>query len=472
MTNQRNGLSKTIRRFYGIGDFAFALMMNIPMYYSMYFFTDVTKIGLAAATFINGVSGIVDTAISWIYGAVMNSIKPLKWGRYRSWLIIMAPIMIPLFFFQYMVVGGSVIFMTAYYFIVQLVARVAMNFSYVANITMINIVAKTPDEKVLMASNRATYNNASKFAWSYLGVPFVALLTATFGTKYAFAVFSCLLCCLTVVTYYAHFRMFEGYEDTGAEEMASVVKAKRARTGGMDLVRGLFANPPLLFLMLTDFAKWLFNFSLAGTIVYYFKYVANDMPSMVWYTLIVAAMSVLGAYFSRQVGKALGAKMTLVVGFVVMAICLFIGRLVYTQMWTLIVLLAAAQLFYGVTYSVASAMYADTAVYNEWKTGKNASGWIMGLINIPLKAAGTVCPFILGALFASGGVNPNILPGKASMQVKDAVANTLLVVPGAVLLLGALVLFFGYQLTKPKLQQMQKEIDEKRAAEEAANEAK
>ena len=140
-------------------------------------------------------------------------------------------------------------------------------------------------------------------------------------------------------------------------------------------------------------------------------------------------------------------------------------------MWTLIMFIAAAQLFYGVTYSVASAMYADTAVFSEWKTGKNASGWIMGLINIPLKAAGTVCPFILGAFFASGGVNPSILPGMASEQVKDAIANTLLVVPGAVLLLGAIVLFFGYKLTKAKLVEMQKEIDERRAAEDAAADA-
>jgi GPH family glycoside/pentoside/hexuronide:cation symporter len=265
--------------------------------------------------------------------------------------------------------------------------------------------------------------------------------------------------------------MFEGYEDTAAEELSNKVKAKRARTGGMDLIRGLFANPPLLFLLLTDFGKWLFNFSIAGTIVYYFKYIANDMPSMAWYTLIVAACSVLGAYFSRQIGKALGAKMTLVFGFVFMAVCLFIGRLMYSQMWLLISLIAAAQLFYGVTYSVASAMYADTAVFNEWKTGKNASGWIMGLINIPLKAAGTVTPFVLGALFASGGVNPNILPGAASAQVKDAIANTLLVVPGAVLLLGAIVLFFGYNLTKTKLFEMQKDIDERRAAEEAAGKA-
>lgn len=468
MTKQRNGLSKTIRYFYGIGDFSFALMTNISVYYSTYFLTDIAKIGLGPATFATGVSALVDSCTAWIYGAIMNSVKPLKWGRYRSWLIILAPLMIPLFFIQYIVVQGSPAFLAGYYFTMFLLGRFSQNFSYVANVTMINIVAKTPDEKVVLASNRSTYNNASKFAWSYLSVPFLALLTAKFGPKYAYAWLSCILCCLTIITYYGHFRMFEGYEDTAAEELASKVKAKRAKTSGMDLLKGLFANPPLLILIVADFGKWCFNFVVAGTVVYYFKYIANNMPAQAWYTLIIAFMAVFGAFFSRQIGKAFGAKNTLVWGFLIMGICLFIARLLYSQMWTVIILVSAAQLLYGVTYSVSSAMYADTAVYNEWKTGKNASGWIMGLSNIPLKAGSTIRSFIIGIALAASGFSPNIKAGAAPIAVQKAIANCLLTIPGSILIVAAIILLFGYKLTKPKLEEMQKEIDERKAAEEAA----
>ncbi len=469
MTTKRTGLTKTIRYFYGIGDFAFALMTNVSVYYSTYFLTDVAKVGLASATFITGVSALVDSFTAWIYGAIMNSVKPLKWGRYRSWLIIMAPIIPFLFFFQYVVVTGSPAFVTAYYFILMLMGRFSQNFGYVANVTMINIVAKTPDEKVVMASNRSTYNNASKFAWSYIGVPFLAFLTAKFTPKYSYAILSCLLSCLMIITYYGHFKMFEGYEDTGAEEMANQVKAKRAKTSPMDLVKGLILNPPLLILLVADFGKWCFNFVVAGTVVYYFKYVANNMPAQAWYTLIIAFCSVIGAYFSRQIGKALGGKMTLVIGFLFMAACLFVARLVHTQMWPVIILISAAQLGYGVTYSVSSAMYADTAVYNEWKTGKNASGWIMGLTNIPLKAGSTIRTFIIAAALASGGFNAKLTPAQAPLAMKEAISTALMVIPGLILVAAALILLFGYKLTKPKLEEMQKEIDERKAAEEAAS---
>lgn len=472
MKQKPTGLSKTIRYFYGVGDFAFALMSNVSVYYSTYFLTDVAKLPLAAATFVTGVTALIDSFTAWIYGAVMNSLPALKWGRYRSWLIILSPIIPFIFFFQYMVVGGSVVFMTAWFFTLQLLGRFTQNFGYVANVTMINIVAKTPDEKVLMASNRSTYNNGSKFAWSYIGIPFLALLMAKFGPKYAYAILSCLMSILMCLGMYAHFKMFEGYEDTGAEERANVVKAKRAKTSGMDLLKGLFANPPLLILLVADFGKWCFNFVVAGTVVYYFKYVALNMPAQATYTLIIAFCSVIGAYFSRQIGKALGAKMTLVIGFLIMAGCLFAARFTYTQMWPVIILVSAAQLFYGVTYSVSSAMYADVSVYNEWKTGKNASGWIMGLINIPLKAGSTIRSFIIAAALAAAGFNASIPAGKASVAVKEAIANTLLTIPGAILVVAALVLLVGYKLDKTKLLQMQKEIDERHAAEDAAGEGK
>lgn len=472
MKQKPTGLSKTIRYFYGIGDLAFALMTNVSVYYSTYFLTDVAKLPIAAATFITGTTAIIDSFTAWIYGAIMNSVPAFKWGRYRSWLVIMIPVIPFLFFFQYMVVGGSVAFMTGWFFTLQLLGRFSQNFGYVANVTMINIVAKTPDEKVLMASNRSTYNNAAKFAWSYLGIPFLALLMAKFGPKYAYAILSCLMSCLMCLGMYAHFRMFEGYEDTGAEERSNVVKAKRAKTSGGDLIKGLIMNPPLLILLVADFGKWCFNFVVAGTVVYYFKYIALNMPAQATYTLIIAFAAVIGAYFSRQVGKALGSKMTLVIGFGVMAICLFAARFMYTQMWTVIILVSVAQLFYGITYSVSSAMYADVAVYNEWKTGKNASGWIMGLINIPLKAGSTIRSIIIGASLAAAGFDAKIPAGKASVAVKEAIANTLLTIPAAILIVAVIILLIGYKLDKTRLVQMQKEIDERRASEDAAGEGK
>ena len=52
-----------------------------------------------------------------------------------------------------------------------------------------------------------------------------------------------------------------------------------------------------------------------------------------------------------------------------------------------IVLMSIAMFGYGITYACTPALYGDTIVYSEWKTGKNAAGWISGLQNVPLKVS-------------------------------------------------------------------------------------
>lgn len=70
-----------------------------------------------------------------------------------------------------------------------------------------------------------------------------------------------------------------------------------------------------------------------------------------------------------------------------MAAALFMIYLFYGNAYTVIGLMTLAQVFYGMAFAASPALYADTVVYATWKSGKDASGWIMGLQNLPLKVA-------------------------------------------------------------------------------------
>lgn len=83
-TARPKGLSKTIRYFYGVGDMFFALMTNVGVYYSAFYLTNVAQLSLGSIAFLTTVVALIDALTSWIYGGVINSIKPMKWGRYRS----------------------------------------------------------------------------------------------------------------------------------------------------------------------------------------------------------------------------------------------------------------------------------------------------------------------------------------------------------------------------------------------------
>ena len=166
-TKKRNGLSKALKRFYGVGDCGFTLMSNVESYYFQIFLTNLAKFSPATAALIGTITTTVDACLSWIYGAIINSVKPGKWGRYRSWLV-MVPWIIPfLYASQFIKIGpeplAAVIVVLAF-----VSSHVAWNFPYVANVAMISVAGKTPDERAQLASTRGAWANFSKVIFSYI----------------------------------------------------------------------------------------------------------------------------------------------------------------------------------------------------------------------------------------------------------------------------------------------------------------
>ena len=465
---QKTGLSKSLRLFYGVGDMGFSLMSSVYSYYLTFYYTNIAMLSLPAVAFLNSVASIFDSATSWVYGAVINSTKPMKWGRYRSWLVAFSWLMPLTSFLLYCRIGKSEAVATGFFLFAMIASRIVQNFPYTANVSMIGVLGKTPDDRIHLASTRATWTNASKFAWSYAGVPLLAILTGIVTEKYAYATLAAILSVFTVLGYFAHFKMAEGYEDTGAAEQANAAKAQRAKTKPMDLIKALITNPPLLALMVADMAKSLFSMMVAGTVVYYFTYIALNKGLQATYTLIIAFASVFGSYISRYIGKKLSGRTTMIYFYLIMAGCLFAARAMYTNVWTVIILVSLAQLFYGCVYTCSAAMYGDTAIYAEWKTGKNSTGWVMGLSNLPIKIASMIKSIVLPAALAMGGFSASIAVEEASVGVHLAIVNTMMILPASMLLLGSLVMIFLYKLPKEKVEQMQKEIDERKAAEDAA----
>lgn len=461
MSTQKTGLSKSLRYFYGVGDMCFNLLSSVYTYYLVFYLNTVAKLSLPYVTLLMAISSTFDSASSWIYGAVINSTKPMKWGRYRSWLIATAWILPFTSFFMYFRIGKSDSVAFVFFLIAQLAARIAQNFAYTANVSLISVVPKNADDRIAMSSSRATWNNAAKFAWSYLGVPFLAILANVVGEEYSYATLAGILGITTFIGYFIHFRMTDGYEATGEEEKTNAAIATRSRTSVVDLLKALFTNPPLLALVIADLAKWLFNFVVAGTVVYYFTYIALNKGLQAHYTLIIAFMAVFGALGSNYIGKKLSGRKTMIWCYLIMAGLLLAARGIYSNVWAVIILVSITQFGYGCIYSCSSALYADTAVYAEWKTGKNASGWIMGLTNVPIKIASMLKSVVLPAALALSGFSAAVEVENTTDVMRAGIANTMLVLPAAMLIVGALVLIFLYRLPKERVEQMQKEIDER-----------
>ena len=173
---RKEGLTQAVKTFWGIGDGGFVLMSNVETFYFMTCMTNYCGFTANQAGVINSVFSIVDACLSWVYGMIMNGTRPKKYGRYRSWLVLV-PWVVPIIFaFQFLrlsenpTVGGAIIAIAA------IVSHFIWNLGYVANNTMVSVIGKTPEERGVVASGKALWNNVGSLLFSYVGLPFAGIL--------------------------------------------------------------------------------------------------------------------------------------------------------------------------------------------------------------------------------------------------------------------------------------------------------
>lgn len=456
--SEKRELSGALKMFYGVGDCGFTLMSNIESYFFNVFLTNLAQFPLATVTMITTIASTVDALLSWMYGAIINSSKPMKWGRYRSWLVAV-PWLVPfLYAFQFLKIGDGML--SAVIIIIAAIAsHVTWNFAYVANVSMISVAGKTPEDRSQLASTRAAWANLSKVIFSYVGPVLAAFFAGIIGETNQYGATAFVLGCVMAVLYYAHFVMFKGYEEVETpEQQADKKAASKDKTSGMDLIRALLQNPPLIALLIADLAKFMFNFVLMGVATYYFTYVANNGGMLKQYILITNIFCVIGAYLSKTLSNKFTTRMTTIGVMAIQAVLLVISFLMYENVMVVMVLMSVAMFGYGITYACTPALYGDTIVYSEWKTGKNAAGWISGLQNVPLKVSIMTRGIIINACLAFGAFNAKIDPSQATDQLKRAICLGFMVIPAIALVIAVVALLFGFRLSKEKVDQYAAEI--------------
>ena len=449
-------LSTSLKYFYGVGDAGFKVMTNIEGFYFTYFLTNIAQFSTAMVTLVGTAINMVDTILSWTYGGIINGVKAQKWGRYRSWLRVMPWIVPFLFAFQFLNISSNPTVSAAVIIAAGITSHIVWNFPYGANSALVNVVGKTPEDKATLASSRAAWNNLGGILFSYLGLPFATLLGGIVGENNQFAAAVFCLGLLMAATYYAHFKMTDGYEEI---EVEGSEVAKRNKITVKDMFVSLFQNPTLIILIIADLAKWCMNFVVAASAIYYFRYTAGNEGLQAVYLLCTGISATIGAYLFRYMSSRFTSRTSMIAAYLLAAVCLILVYVLYSNSTVVIILMTLAMFCYGIQLAAAPALYADTVVYATWKNGKDASGWIMGLQTLPLKAAILLRGILVPAALAAAGYRPDLDPATISEAARQGLTVSFALIPGIFLIVGALLLIFGFRLTKEKVLKYQAEID-------------
>ncbi len=106
------------------------------------------------------------------------------------------------------------------------------------------------------------------------------------------------------------------------------------------------------------------------------------------------------------------------------------------------------------------AMYADTADYSEWKNGRRATGLVFSASTMSQKVGWAVGMFVAGLLLNEVGFEPNVAQNDA---VRDGLKLLMSLIPATAGVIAVGLMLF-YKLDEKTMQQIEKDLSERRAA--------
>ena len=186
------------------------------------------------------------------------------------------------------------------------------------------------------------------------------------------------------------------------------------------------------------------------------------------YILLGSITMTLGSHFAGQISKTLSTRNATIFGLFGLAASLILCKFVAMNITMFFIVVLLARMFLGVLGAVMVGLYSDVSVYAQWKTGEDASPFVMGLMTVSLKLAVISRGIVIPAALAAVGFTPDVAPEAATLALKTAVINAFLLIPGIFALISGLIMAVGYKLTREKVVQYQTEINQRKAEFEQA----
>lgn len=233
----------------------------------------------------------------------------------------------------------------------------------------------------------------------------------------------------------------------------------------------LFKNRELLLVVLSGIlggARMVYTYT-GG--LYFAKYVLKEEGLYSLITLLVvpggAVASILVPWMTKKFTKKWAYIGVHVLGAVVMFAMYFIG---YDANWKLVVCAIGLVLLgipQGVNNIVTYAMIGDTVEYLEWKTGERAEGICFAMQTFINKIGMAVGAFIGVFSYSWAGINPTAADGVYITAQGEQTLWNLLVLSGALSMVGTIIPMLFYRLTEKRQRELVKEIEERKAKKAA-----
>ena len=443
MNNETLKLTVKEKISYGLGDTASNFYWQMFMSFILFFYTDVFGIPAAVAGTMLLITRMWDTGIDPIMGVIADRTNT-RWGKFRPYLLWMAlPIGIIgvlTFTTPDLSLSGKIVY--AYVTsTLMMAAYTAINTPYSA---LMGVLTPNSLERTSVSSYRFVLAFVAIFIVQGTTLPLVQYFgkgNQAVGFQWTMVVFSAVAVVLFVFTF--------------LNTRERVHPPKDQKSSIKSDLRDLLRNRPWMVLFFIGIFALSYNSIRSGSIIYYFKYYVGDeiMTSAFMVSGTIAA--IVGVMATKYLSKLLGKRKLYMVLWgtvsVLTGLFYFIPKENVTWIFASHVVIS---FILGPTAPLIWAMYADTADYSEWKSGRRATGLVFSAATFAQKLGWAIGGAITGWLLAYFGFVANVVQTQGAQDGIRLMMSVIPAIGGVLATIGA----WFYTLDEPLMEKIEQDL--------------
>jgi GPH family glycoside/pentoside/hexuronide:cation symporter len=433
---------------YGVADMGFNFYWTNIATFLLFFYTDVFGISAAAAASMMFTIKLINAFTDPMIGAVADR-TATRWGKFRPYLIWvplpLACAAVLTYTTPDLSQGGKVFWAYGTY-LAMMVCYTCINIPYNALSGVLSADAQ----------ERSTVNGL-RFIFAFGGGMLVTSATpwlvhtlgagnARLGWQLTMLAWSVLASLLFVLTF--------------LNTRERIVPSAAQKSNIWQDVGDLAHNRPWVVLFILALVIMITITLRTTSAAYYFKYVVQREDLMAGFVPAYMGAAAAGASLTPLMTRFVDKKKLMMILMTITAVLssafFFVPK---DQVWLMFALQIGMGLALGPKSPLAFSMYADTADYNEWRTGRRATAMTFAAATFSQKLGTAIAVAVIGWLFTKLGYVANAAQNEGSQA---GIVWLMSFIPAAFALFAVAVMFL-YNLDNNKLLQIQADLEARKS---------
>ena len=420
---------------YGFGDVGCNFSWMFVSNFLMIFYTDVFGISMAAVSALMLFSRFWDAINDPIVGGLTDKTKT-RWGRYRPWLLVAAPITAVLLVMTFWArpdwnQTAKIVYMVITYCLLVF-GYTCVNIPYG---TLCGAMTQDIDERAKINTSRSVSAMVAIGIINIITVPLIGKLGSQ-SAKTGYLLVAIIYGCIFAA---CHFFCF-------AKTKEQVIMPEKEKISIKVQLRAVMQNRPYILALI---GQVLFGFTLYGR------------NADVLYSMCIIIPSIIGAACFQPVFRKLNNKGRTASIFAILTgismLCMFFFNVKETPA-AFYTLAGITQFFFSGFNTAIYAIIPDCVEYGEWKTGLRNDGFQYAFVSLGNKIGMAIGTALLAALLGKYGYVANQVQNPAVLSI---MRHSFTTIPGVLWIVTAIVLFF-YRLNKKRYNEIVEDLKKNR----------